>query len=183
MKKMLFIVGSMREDSFNHQLSKTAKAYIADRADVSYLDYAAMPYMNQDIEYPAPAEVVAVRAEVEAADGIWIFTPEYNFSYPGVLKNLLDWLSRPLAPNDYAGGTSVTGKKVAITGVAGKSAASGSRAKLTELLGLMKMEVMEPGEGFSINPEAWQTGELALADEDIARLKAQADAFLSFIEG
>lgn len=181
MKKILFIVGSMREESFNRQLAQVAEKYLAGKAEVSYLDYANLPYMNQDIEFPAPKAVADVRAAVEAADGVWIFTPEYNFSYPGVLKNLLDWISRPLVANDFASGTSAAGKKVAIAGVGGKSATAGVRERLAELLGFMKMEVMDPSEGFVINPEAWQTGVLTLSDADIARLHEQADAFLAFI--
>lgn len=50
--------------------------------------------MNEDIEFPAPEAVKRVREAVKAADGLWFFTPEYNHSYPGVLKNLIDWLSR-----------------------------------------------------------------------------------------
>ena len=48
------------------------------------------------MEFPTPGEILRVRDEVSKADGIWIFTPEYNHSYPGGLKNLLDWLSRPV---------------------------------------------------------------------------------------
>ncbi|MGN1219778.1 MAG: NADPH-dependent FMN reductase, partial [Candidatus Cryptobacteroides sp.] len=57
-----------------------------------YLDYSALPMMDQDIEFPAPDEVSKVREKVAEADALWIFSPEYNYSYPGHLKNLIDWL-------------------------------------------------------------------------------------------
>lgn len=95
MKKVLMIVASMREKSFNMQLARLAADALRGKAEVSFLNYANIPYMNQDIEFPTPEEILRVRGKVSKADGIWIFTPEYNYSYPGVLKNLLDWLSRP----------------------------------------------------------------------------------------
>ena len=100
MKKVLMIVGSLRKESYNLQLAKQAAEMLKDKVQVSILYYADLPFMNQDIEFPTPESVARVRQEVLAADGILIFSPEYNYQIPGVLKNLLDWLSRPLAPND-----------------------------------------------------------------------------------
>ena len=105
MKKVLLIVGSLRKESFNLQLAKLAEEMLKDKVQVSLLQYADLPFMNQDMEFPAPESVARVRQEVLAADGIWIFSPEYNYQIPGVLKNLLDWLSRPLAPNDWERGS------------------------------------------------------------------------------
>ena len=88
-EKHPFIVGSLRKDSFNRQLAKEAENYLAGKAEITHLDYTDVPFVNQDIEYPAPAAVIQLRETVAKADGIWIFTPEYNFSYPGHLKNVL----------------------------------------------------------------------------------------------
>ncbi len=95
--RIVAIVGSLRKESYNRQLALTAKEGLGDRAAFEILEYADIPFMNQDIEYPAPEAVRRVRAAVREADGLWIFTPEYNHSYPGVLKNLIDWLSRPIS--------------------------------------------------------------------------------------
>ena len=141
MKKILFIVGSMRKQSFNRQLSEIVKEKLNGKAEIKELAYSDLPYMNQDIEFPTPEVVARVRAEVKEADGIWIFTPEYNYSYPGVLKNLLDWLSRPYKANDFASGTAVLEKKVTISGIGGKFATAGVREKLKELLGFIKMKL------------------------------------------
>ena len=111
MKKILFVIGSLRKDSFNRKMAAEVEKILSGRAEISYLDYYNLPYMNQDIEFPAPETVAKVRATVQNVDGLWFFTPEYNYSYPGVLKNLLDWLSRPLKANDFASGTAVLGKK------------------------------------------------------------------------
>ena len=73
--KIVAIVGSLRKDSYNHQLALAAKEAVGDRAEFELLDYADVPFMNQDIEYPAPEAVRRVREAVKAADGIWFFTP------------------------------------------------------------------------------------------------------------
>ena len=93
-KKLVFVVGSLRKGSFNRQLADYAAGAVADAADVEVLDYSDVPLLNQDIEFPAPEAVTRVRKAVSAADGVWVFTPEYNFSFPAPVKNLFDWLSR-----------------------------------------------------------------------------------------
>ena len=101
--RILAIVGSQRNESNNRQLAQIAKTVVGDRALFELLDYSDVPLMNQDIEYPAPASVQRARAAVKSANGVWIFTPEYNHSYPGGLKNLIDWLSRPHQQGRKAG--------------------------------------------------------------------------------
>ena len=182
MRKILFIVGSLRKDSFNRQLAAEAEKYLAGKANISYLDYADVPFLNQDIEYPAPQAVTKLRETVAQADGVWIFTPEYNFSYPGHLKNLLDWLSRPLVPNDFATPTVINGKKVTMSGAGGQMATSKCREKLTELLTFIKADVMpEPQTGITLNVEAWTEGRMILSDEQRNALKEQAIAFVEFL--
>lgn len=179
MKKILFVVGSFRKNSFNMELSKIAKDALASQAEVSYLDYSDLPYLNQDEEFPAPSPVARVREAVAQADAIWIFTPEYNFSYPGALKNLLDWLSRPLSVGDTK--TAALGKKAAISGIGGQPATANVRAKLEELLKFIKMEVLEYSTGAVINAEAWGGAPLEVSAEVKAELKAQAEELLKFI--
>ena len=182
MKKILMIVGSLRKNSFNHQLAKQVEAMIAGKAEVSYLHYADLPFMNQDIEFPAPESVARVRQAVQEADGIWIFSPEYNYQIPGVLKNLLDWLSRPLAPNDWERGSAVKGKPVTISGVAGRSGAAGVRKNLSVLLEVMSMKLIGgQGSGVSLDAEAFQSGVLNLSEENLAEIRRQAEAFLEAI--
>ena len=154
---------------------------IGSQAEVTYLDYSDVPLINQDIEFPEPETVSRLRAIVKEADGIWVFTPEYNFSYPGHVKNLFDWLSRPLVAGDYETPTVINGKKVALTGAGGKMATAKCREKLTELLTFLKADVMELQTGIVLNLEAWTEGRMILTEEQIASLKAQTDAFLKFI--
>lgn len=178
MKKILFIIGSLRTKSFNRQLANEAKNVIGNRAEVLELDYSALPLLSQDIEQPEPAVVAQIRKTVSDADAIWIFTPEYNLSYPGHLKNLLDWLSRPVIPMDYGTPTCINGKPVAISGAGGKAATASSRAKLTELLAFIKAEVIPEQIGIAVPAEAWGTDVLILTDEQKAELKALADKLI-----
>ena len=181
MKKILFIVGSLREKSFNRQLAKKVESLLEDKAKVKYLDYIDLPWMNQDKEFPAPVAVARVREEITAADGLWIFTPEYNFSYPGHVKNLLDWLSRPVKPMDYGMPTCINGKKVAISGAGGKAATANCRQKLTELLEFLKADVLPLQTGIALQPDCWTSDVLILTDEDLKNLEAEAEAFLKVV--
>ena len=181
MKKILFIVGSLREGSFNRQLAREAEQMIGARAEVTYLDYTDVPLMNQDIEFPEPEAVRRLRASVKEADALWVFTPEYNFSYPGHVKNLFDWLSRPLVASDYETPTVINGKKVALSGAGGKMATAKCREKLTELLTFVKADVMEQQTGIVLNLEAWTEGRMILSDEQKEALRNQVEAYLKFV--
>lgn len=178
MQKLLFIIGSLRTQSFNRQLAKAAREIVGGRAEVSELDFSDLPLLNQDVEQPEPEAVARVRKEVGEADALWIFTPEYNGSYPGHLKNLLDWLSRPVKPGDYATPTCINGKRVAISGAGGKAATAGCRAKLTELLSFLKADVLPVQVGIALTADAWRTDVLTLTEEQTAQLAAQAEELI-----
>ena len=117
MKRILFIVGSTRKNSFNRQVAFRAESILLENAQVQYLNFDNVPFFNQDTEFPTPEAVRLAREEILSCDGIWIFCPEYNRSYPGFLKNLIDWMSRTLALNDESSGTVMKGKKVTISGL------------------------------------------------------------------
>lgn len=182
-KKIVFIVGSLRKGSFNRQMAEYAAKQLKNKAEVEFLEYREIPYMDQDIEYPAPEEIKRVREHVFAADGLWIFSPEYNGGIPGVLKNLLDWLSRPLKPQPAPLETALLGKKIAISAVAGKSAGAGVLGQLQALLTLVQAKVMEaPQAGLVLLPQAFETGVFSLGNKDQAILEMQAEAFLRFLD-
>ncbi len=164
MKRILFIVGSLREGSFNRQLAREAEQMIGARAEVTYLDYKDVPLINQDIEFPEPEAVCRLRATVKEH-----------------VKNLFDWLSRPVVANDYETPTVINGKKVALSGAGGKMATAKCREKLTELLTFLKADVMEPQTGIALNVEAWTEGRMILSDEQKVALKNQVEAFLKIV--
>lgn len=190
MTNILFVIGSTRKNSFNRQLANITEKLIAKYASnncsqiqVSYLDFNDVPFFNQDTEFPPPDSVSRIRREFSKADGIWIFTPEYNQSYPGYLKNLIDWLSRPLKKNDFSSGTSAQNKKITISGVSGKSAAGNSRKKLSELLTYIGTDLfLGEGTGIALNGQAFATETLILSEDDLQKLHSQIVGFLAYVK-
>jgi chromate reductase len=97
--KILGISGSLRTDSYNTLALRAAQKLAPEGITLTIADIAAIPFYNDDIRGSGePAAVTALKAQVRAADAVILATPEYNFSIPGVLKNTLDWLSRPPEP-------------------------------------------------------------------------------------
>jgi len=93
---ILGIAGSLRRGSFNAATLRTAQELAPDGMRMEIFDIAPIPPYNEDVRqqgFPQPVE--ALRAKIKAADGLLIVTPEYNYSIPGVLKNAIDWASRP----------------------------------------------------------------------------------------
>ena len=182
MKNILMIVGSLKKNSFNRQLAQEIESTLEGRARISYLEYSDMPFLNQDIEYPVPESVARARSAVQKADGIWILSPEYNYNIPGVLKNLLDWLSCPMDPCDRHSLSALKGKKVSIASAAGKSAGIGLRKNLKTLLEILSMNVIAgEGTGYVLDAEAFRSGILNLSDIERADLRAHAETFLAAI--
>lgn len=179
-KQILAIVGSLREKSWNRQLAEAAQAYLAGKADVKILKYDDLPYMNEDIEFPTPEPVQRVRDEFNAADGIWIFTPEYNHAYPGVLKNLIDWLSRPQGEDK---GQVWKGKPVAIAGTTpGGGGTLVAQDILVMTLSLLNAKIMnQPRLSISHVTEQAEGDQLTLTSSQ-EYLEKEADAFLKFLE-
>jgi chromate reductase len=97
--KILGISGSLRQGSFNTMALRAAQKLAPSGIEVEIADISGIPMYNDDVRVAGePAEVAALKAKIRAADAVLLVTPEYNFSIPGVLKNTLDWMSRPPEP-------------------------------------------------------------------------------------
>ncbi len=107
---ILGFAGSLRKDSYNKALLRAAAAMMPQVAKLTIFDLEGMPPFNQDFENDPPERVREFKAAIKAADALLIATPEHNYSVPGVLKNAIDWASRPFAGNP------LDGKPVAIMG-------------------------------------------------------------------
>jgi chromate reductase len=94
--KILAISGSLRKGSFNTRLLKTVAEFVDQGTSIEVFDLADIPLYNGDLDSDTkPAPVQALLDAITDADGMLIATPEYNYSVPGVLKNAIDWASRP----------------------------------------------------------------------------------------
>ena len=180
-KKVLFIVGSLREGSFNHQMALKAEKALAGKAEVSYLDYSAIPLFSQDLEVPTLPAVAAAREAVQAADAIWIFSPVYNFSIPGTVKNLLDWLSRAIDLSDTRGASALQDKIVTVSSVA-NAGHDQLFAIYKDLLPFIRTQVVCDFTAVRVNDSAWADGKLVLEDSVATSLKQQAEDLLQAIQ-
>jgi chromate reductase, NAD(P)H dehydrogenase (quinone) len=112
--KILAISGALRAASSNTALVHAAKQLAPEGVEVEIFDgIRDLPFFDQDLEAAPPASVVAFREKIAAADGVFLATPEYNYSTSGVLKNAIDWASRPY------GEAVLTHKPTAIAGASG----------------------------------------------------------------
>jgi len=100
--KILGIVGSLRRGSYNRMALRAAQQLVPKDAVLETFDLDGIPGFNQDEEQHPPAKVAELKAKVRAADAILIVTPEYNYSVPGVLKNAIDWASRPYGDSAWS---------------------------------------------------------------------------------
>ena len=107
---ILGIAGSLRRQSYNRSALRAAKQLVPEDVTLDIFELDGIPGFNEDEEKNPPARVVELKKRIRAANAILILTPEYNYSIPGVLKNAIDWASRPYGDSAWSG------KPVAIMG-------------------------------------------------------------------
>jgi chromate reductase len=156
--KILGIAGSLRESSHNRALLRAARELLPEGAELVEHDLRDLPFYDGDVEAAGdPESVVALKEAIRDADALLIATPEYNRGVPGVLKNAIDWASRPPL------GSPLTGKPVAIMGAStGRSGTARAQEQLRSALEFSRANVIEQPE--VLVPEAFmrfdQQGEL-----------------------
>ena len=130
--KIVGISGSLREGSLNTQLLHLVKEIAGESHDFTIASIADIPLYNGDVEAAGmPAPVEALAETLRGADALYICTPEYNYALPGVMKNVIDWMSR-VKPMPFGG------KVIASAGVsAGMLGTALSQAQLRHTLGLL----------------------------------------------
>lgn len=103
MHQVAVIVGSLRRESINLRFAKALAALAEPTLQFQLVDLADVPLYNEDLWQQPPESVLRVKREVAAADAVLFVTPEYNRSIPAVVKNVVDWGSRPYGQNSWAG--------------------------------------------------------------------------------
>jgi chromate reductase len=100
--KILTFAGSLRKGSYNKALVRAAVEVAPENVTMEVFDLEGIPPFNQDNENNPPPKVSEFKEKIRNADALLIATPEYNYSIPGVLKNAIDWASRPYRDNSLA---------------------------------------------------------------------------------
>lgn len=173
-QKVLAFQGSLREKSFNKYLLENLKDISQDIIDLNILDISNIPLYNEDLWNNPPSSVIEFKNSIDKYNSVIISTPEYNYSYSGVLKNSLDWLSRN--PN-------VLNKKV--VGIMGASTGGIGTARaqllLRSTLATLNTYVMPKPEIFISFSESKFSEEGKLLDEDtIERIRLYSEEFVKF---
>jgi chromate reductase len=177
---ILAVIGSLRRRSYNRMACEAARESLPDGVTMEVADIGAIPLFDPDVlDERGPSESVRRLKElIAAADAVVFFSPEYNFSVPGVLKNAIDWVSRPPAEQP------LRGKPVAIMGAAsGRLGTARMQYHLRqtlvslEALPLAKPEVMISDCAGKFDAEGRLTDERTRA-----QIRAQIEALTAWVE-
>ena len=138
------VVGSIRKESFNRQFAEAFVKLAPQDVKFNFIRIDDLPLYDQDSDAAAPVPAVArLREEIKAADAVLFFTPEYNRSVPGVLKNAIDHASRPWGKSVWAG------KPAAVLGVSvGAIGTAMAQQHLRNVLAYLNMPTLSSNEAF-----------------------------------
>ena len=167
--RILGLSGSLRRDSYNSALLRAAAELLPAGVELEIYDgVRALPLYDADLDGDAsPEPVVDLRETIADADAVLIATPEYNHSIPGVLKNALDWASRPFPEN------ALRGKPAAVVGAStGLFGAVWSQAETRKVLSAIGARVIDRELPVCEAPECFDA-DGRLANEGIAELLAE----------
>ncbi len=166
--KLLGITGSLRADSYNAMLMRAAAEQLPDGVELTVYDgLREIPPYDEDLEAGAQPAVEALKAAVAEADGVLFATPEYNGSIPGQLKNVLDWVSRPLDHNP------LRNKPVAVISAStGMFGAVWASAELRKVLGLIGARVLDRDTPVGMAKTAFEADGRLAGPETVEALRA-----------
>jgi chromate reductase len=141
--RILGIAGSLRKASYNRGALRAAIELCPPDARIEMFELDGIPGFNEDQEKQPPPQIVELKQRVRAADALLFVTPEYNYSVPGVLKNAIDWASRPYGDNAFAGKpAAIMGASVGNTGTARAQYHLRQSFVFLDVLALNRPEVM-----------------------------------------
>jgi chromate reductase len=174
--RVAMIVGSNRRESINRKLAVALARLSEDKLDFVWPRLDDLPMYNQDLEADRPASVRRFTAEVAEAEGVLVVTPEHNRSLPAVLKNAIDWGSKPADQNVWRG------KVVAITGTSpGAIGAAVGQQHLRQILGILGALVMGGEAYISFKPDLIDADGNIAIESTRTFLKAYLDQFAALI--
>ncbi|HEY4450797.1 MAG TPA: NAD(P)H-dependent oxidoreductase [Solirubrobacteraceae bacterium] len=176
--RILGLSGSLRRDSHNTRLLAGARALLPAGVELVVFDQlGAIPPYNEDDEHPTPAAVAALKAAIADADAVLVATPEYNGSISGVLKNALDWVSRPIAD------TPLRGKPAAVVGAStGLFGAVWAQAEARKVLATIGARVVDRELPLAQAHEALGADGLPLERDTVEALSATLDELIELAQ-
>jgi chromate reductase len=176
--RILGLSGSLRRDSHNTRLLAGAATLLPSGVELVVFDQlAAIPPYNEDDEQPTPPAVAALKAAIAGADAVLVATPEYNASIPGVLKNALDWVSRPVAD------TPLRGKPTAVVGAStGLFGAVWAQAEARKVLATIGARVVDRELPLAQADEALGADGLPVERDAVEALSATLDELIELAE-
>ncbi|WP_314688108.1 NAD(P)H-dependent oxidoreductase [uncultured Bifidobacterium sp.] len=176
MTTIAVFVGSLRRDSFNKALARNIERLLPEGVEFRYADLD-LPLYDQDLDANLPEKVVALKKLVAESDGVLFVTPEYNRSFSGVIKNAIDWASRPWGQSSFAG------KPAAIAGASiGALGTTQAQSQLRNVLLFLDMKVMGQPELY-FNASAGLDGNGDVAPESKDFLQGFVDALVAHVRG
>ena len=178
MFKVAVLVGSIRPNSTNMKFAKALEKLAVGRLQFEFIDLAALPFYDETLWDNPPAAVVALKQQIADADAVLFVTPEHNRSIPGVLKNAIDWPSRPYGQSVWAG------KPAAIVGATpGAIGTAVAQSHLRSIISVLDMVVMgQPEIYFTVKPGLVDENYLVTDDKTRDFLGGWVTKFSSFIE-
>ncbi|WP_288162839.1 NAD(P)H-dependent oxidoreductase [Dubosiella newyorkensis] len=182
--KICIVVGSFRKDSLNVQLAQIIQESLEKRAIGSMIrNDLEIPMFNQDLEFPVPDSIQSWRDSFLEADGIWFVTPEYNGQIPGSLKNLLDWMSRPMSLGAAWTDTAMRNQCATVSGIGGRNGTKSVQKLLIELLNFGGMKMMDHDLAqIAMSSKTMETSQIEYTPDVESIVEKQVEAFLSFIK-
>jgi chromate reductase, NAD(P)H dehydrogenase (quinone) len=170
--------GSLRKESYNTKLVKAFQQLAPAEVTVRIVDIGGLPLLNEDLEADLPPSVKDLHASIDDAQAVLLATPEYNRSYSPVLKNALDWGSRPAGKNRW------DGKPAAVVGCSPYAlGAFGAQHHLRQVLVYLNMPAVQQPEFYLANAADKFDKQGKLADEDTRkRIQALWTTFVQWIK-
>jgi len=160
MFKIAVIVGSLRSESINRRFAHALAKLAEGTLEFQFIELGDVPMYNEDLWQDPPAAVMRLKQSIEACDAVLFVTPEYNRSIPALVKNTIDWGTRPRGKNSWAG------KPVGIVGTSGGAIGTAvAQSHLRHVVASCDMRLLPQPEVYFVNRPGLITDSFEVSDE------------------